>query len=139
MLVHRDAKTAQVAIDNLMVLLRGNYSMPPDHGAAVVARILSDPGMHKLWEDELTAMRGRIADLRQAVSAGFRRALGTDEFDYVARQQGMFSLLGLSADQVSLLRDKYGIYMPGDSRTNVAGLQFTQVDRFVDAVAAVSR
>jgi hypothetical protein len=27
--------------------------------------------------------------------------------------------------------------MPGDSRTNVAGLQFKQVDRFVDAVAAI--
>lgn len=138
MLMHKGAKTAQLAIDNLLVVLRGNYSMPPDHGAAAVARVLGDPGLHKLWKDELIAMRGRIADLRNAVSESFRKYRGTDEFDFIARQQGMFSLLGLTPGQVTTLRDKYAIYMPGDSRTNIAGLHFSQIERFVDAVAAVA-
>ena len=136
-LMHKQAQTAQLALDNLLVLLRGNYSMPPDHGAAVAVRVLSDPALRQSWEQELGAMRTRIADLRQAVSAQFRAKVGSDAFDHVARQYGMFSLLGLTAEQVTVLREQYAIYMPGDSRTNIAGLQHSQIARFVESVAAV--
>lgn len=138
-LLHKQAQTAQLALDNLLVVLRGNYSMPPDHGAAVTARVLGDPDLHRLWQEELNAMRGRISDLRSAVSERFRQHLGNDAFDYIARQQGMFSLLGLSPEQVQTLRQDYAIYMPGDSRTNIAGLQHSQITRFVEAVSAVNR
>ncbi len=137
MLVHRQTQTAQLAYDNLLVVLRGNYSMPPDHGAATVVGVLSDPGLRKSWEEELGAMRTRIGELRQAVSAQFRAKLGNDKFGHVAGQYGMFSLLGLSADQVKILREQHAIYMPGDSRTNVAGLQQQQIARFVEAVVSV--
>ncbi|HEX7644065.1 MAG TPA: amino acid aminotransferase [Burkholderiaceae bacterium] len=137
MLLHRQPQTAQLAYDNLLVVLRGNYSMPPDHGAATVVGVLSDPALRKSWEDELGAMRTRIGELRAAVSAQFRAKLGNGRFDHVAKQYGMFSLLGLSADQVKILREQHAIYMPGDSRTNVAGLQQQQIARFVDAVVSV--
>lgn len=137
MLLHRQAQTAQLAYDNLLVVLRGNYSMPPDHGAAAVVGVLSDPGLRKSWEDELGAMRTRIGRLREAVSAQFRSKTGNGRFDHVARQYGMFSLLGLSADQVKILREQHAIYMPGDSRTNIAGLRQQQIARFVEAVISV--
>jgi aromatic-amino-acid transaminase len=139
MLVHKDAGTAQLALDNLQVVLRGNYSMPPDHGAAVTARVLGDAALRKVWEDELTAMRGRIQELRDAVSAAFRQHRGDSAFDYISQQRGMFSLLGLNSDQVKTLREQHAIYMPGDSRTNIAGLQHTQIQSFVQAVSAVSK
>jgi aspartate aminotransferase len=138
-IVHQQAATAQRAIENLLVLVRGNYSMPPDHGANVAVRVLTDPALRKLWLDELEMMRNRINDLRRTVSASFRERLGNDRFDYVEHQYGMFSLLGLKAEQVQTLREQYGIYMPGDSRTNVAGLQHSQIARFVEAVATVSK
>ncbi len=137
MLVHRQPQTAQLAYDNLLVVLRGNYSMPPDHGAATVIGVLSDPALRKSWEEELGAMRTRIGELRTAVSAQFRAKLGNGKFDHVAGQYGMFSLLGLSADQVKILREQHAIYMPGDSRTNLAGLQQQQIARFVEAVISV--
>ncbi|MBV8667559.1 MAG: aspartate/tyrosine/aromatic aminotransferase [Burkholderiaceae bacterium] len=137
MVVHQDAKTAQLALDNLMVVLRGNYSMPPDHGANVVARILGNEDLRKLWQDELNGMRGRINDLRRALFENFRSHLRSDEFNYIARQQGMFSMLGLSPEQVAMLRERFAIYMPPDSRTNVAGLHIDQIDYFVQAVGAV--
>src|SRR5690606_29332505 len=39
---------------------RGIYSMPPDHGAAIVARILADPVLRGLWAEELAGMRERL-------------------------------------------------------------------------------
>lgn len=138
-IVHQQAATAQRAVENLLVLVRGNYSMPPDHGANVAVRVLTDPALRKLWLDELEVMRNRINDLRRAVSASFRERLGNDKFDYIQHQYGMFSLLGLKAEQVQILREQHGIYMPGDSRTNIAGLQHSQIARFVEAVATVSK
>lgn len=138
-LMHKQAHTAQLALDNLLVILRGNYSMPPDHGAAVAVRVMSDPALRQSWENELTGMRERIAELRRAVCAEFRAQSGATKFDHVEREYGMFSLLGLSADQVKTLREQHAIYMPGDSRTNIAGLQHSQITRFVEAVLAVSR
>jgi len=138
-ILHQHAHTAQLAVDNLLVLVRGNYSMPPDHGAAVAVRVLNEPDLRKLWLEELTSMHGRIVELRQAVSERFRMALGNNGFDHIARQQGMFSLLGLSAEQVQILREHYAIYMPSDSRSNFAGLQHSQIERFVQSVAAVRR
>ena len=49
----------------------------------------------------------------------------------------MFSLLNLTPDQVKRLRDTYAVYMPNDSRTNIAGLRTDQVDAFVEAFLAV--
>lgn len=138
-LMHRQAKTAQLAVDNLMNVLRSNYSMPPDHGAAVALRVLSEPDLRQLWQRELNFMHGRITELRHAVSQQFRDTHGSDEFDHIGCQQGMFSLLGLSAGQVQTLRDHYAIYMSGDGRANIAGLQHIQIARFVAAVSAVIR
>ena len=137
MLLHRQARTVQLAFDNLLVVLRGNYSMPPDHGAAAVIGVLSDAVLRKSWEEELGAMRTRIGELREAVSAQFRAKLGNGKFDHVAGQYGMFSLLGLSAGQGKILRERHAIYMPDDSRANVAGLQQRQIARFVEAVVSV--
>ena len=45
---------------NLMHAARRLWSMPPDHGAAVVRDILMDKALRRSWEDELAAMRRRI-------------------------------------------------------------------------------
>jgi len=63
--------------------------------------------------------------------------LNDGRFDFVARQRGMFSFLGLSAAQVETLRQDHSIYMVASSRINVAGLTAANVAYVADAVAAV--
>ena len=89
-------KKAQVSLTNLFELARTSYSMPPDHGAAIVKTILRTPDLKKLWEDELTMMRERIATTRQAII----EQCGSDRFAYMQSNQGMFSLLPLSKTQI---------------------------------------
>ncbi len=132
-----DQATADLARSNLGSLNRLNFSFPPDHGAKVVAMILSDPALKADWMAELEAMRLGMLDLREGLAAALRRETNSDRFDFVAKHRGMFSLLGASPTQVSALRNDYGVYVVGDSRVNIAGLPADGLDKLARALVAV--
>jgi aromatic-amino-acid transaminase len=73
-------------------------------------------------------MCGRIRSLRARIAAYDERLA------YIGEQNGMFSMLPLSPDQVLAVREKDGIYMAGSGRFNVVGLSDESVDRFAAAV-----
>jgi aspartate/tyrosine/aromatic aminotransferase len=105
-----------------MQIARGIYSMPPDHGAAIVATILSDAELAQAWTQELIPMRERIIAMRAMLAEHLRDATGTQMFDFVRTQRGMFSLLGIAVDVVDRLREQRHIYMTPDGRINLAGI-----------------
>jgi len=129
---------ARLAGDAMKGLARSNYSMPPDHGAAVVRTILTDPALRADWEGELDAMRGRILSLRAKIAEALRARTNSDAFDFMAHHRGMFSLTGLSPEVVETLRAEHGVYLVGDGRMNVAGLSMAAVDTLADAFAAAA-
>jgi aspartate aminotransferase len=123
---------------NLNFLNRQNYSFPPDHGARVVTMILEDPALTADWKAELEEVRQNMLSLRQSLADALRRATNSDRFDFVATHRGMFSRLGLTPEQVERLRAEHGIYMVGDSRINIAGLNVTTVPVLAAAIAQVT-
>ena len=133
-----DAKMTSVAYAHLQNIGRGIYSMPPDHGAAVVRIIWEDAELRQQWKNELDAMCGRMLSLRTQLAESFRKQSGGSRFDFIAEHRGMFSLLGLTPDQVERLKTEFGIYIIGDSRFNIAGMQEANIERFVKAVLTVS-
>jgi aromatic-amino-acid transaminase len=48
----------------------------------------------------------------------------------------MFSRIGASPDQVQEMRERNGIYMVGDSRLNIAGLNDRTVPILADAIVS---
>lgn len=136
-LLSESPASAQAAMSHMLSIVRGIYSMPPDHGAALVAEVLTDPQLRQRWEAEVAEMRGRINDLRERFSTAMQVRLGSDRFDFVKRQKGMFSFLGLSETQVLQLRSEYGIYMLNSSRASIAGFNATNMDYVCDAIAEV--
>ncbi|WP_083901534.1 amino acid aminotransferase [Azospirillum sp. B4] len=116
---------------NILSLARANWSMPPDHGAALVRVILEDAALTADWRAELTVMRTRINQVRQALAAG------DSALAFLGRQHGMFSLLPLSAEQVGVLRRDHAVYMAGSGRVNLAGLTLATVPQFIDSLRAV--
>ena len=122
---------------NLNFLNRQNYSFPPDHGARLVTMILGDAGLSADWKAELEEVRQNMLSLRQQLADELRRATNSDRYDFVATHRGMFSRLGLSEAQVVRLREEHGIYMVGDSRINIAGLNASTVPVLAAAIAAV--
>lgn len=132
-----DPACKAVTQGTLNFLNRQNYSFPPDHGARLVTMILSDPGLKAEWMEELAQVRQSMLGLRKLLADELRKATNSDRFDFVARHRGMFSRLGLTEAQVMRLRDEAGIYMVGDSRINIAGLNARTVPKLAAAIAKV--
>ena len=118
----------------LAYLNRQNYSFPPDHGARIVTTILTDDALRSDWMAELEEVRLGMLDLRQQLAAELQRLSGSDRFGFLAQHRGMFSLLGTSPEKVELLRKEHGIYMVGDSRMNIAGLNADTVPVLAKAI-----
>lgn len=133
-----DPARRAVTQGNLAFLNRQNYSFPPDHGARLVTMILEDDALRADWKAELEEVRLNMLTLRQSLADELRRATNSDRFDFVAFHRGMFSRLGLTEAQVNTLRDQHGIYMVGDSRINIAGLNAKTVPILAKAIAQLT-
>jgi aromatic-amino-acid transaminase len=130
--VTKSAGVAQTAFSNMVSLARANWSMPSDHGAAVVRRVLETPELAKDWMAELNEMRARVQSNRQKLAAS------DPMFAAVGRQQGMFSMLNLDAAKIAKLKQEHAVYMAGTGRINIAGFRGDDIERFAAAVRAVS-
>jgi len=122
MVVSQDAGAHTMNQGTLAYLNRQNFSFPPDHGARLVTMVLNDPKLHADWVQELEDVRLSMLGLRQSLADELQRLSGSDRFGFLAQHRGMFSRLGTSPEKVELLRERHGIYMVGDSRLNIAGL-----------------
>jgi len=132
-----NAASAKAAGSQIASIARSIYSMPPDHGAAVVIEILSDSTLNADWETELTEVRNRINGLRtELVNALAAKGINRD-FSFIQREKGMFSFLGLSVDQVHNLINKYSIYLVDSSRINIAGINHSNLDYLADSIKQV--
>lgn len=121
----------------LSFLNRQNYSFPPDHGARLVTMILQDEDLKADWKAELEEVRLSMLQLRQSLADALQAETGSNRFGFIAEHRGMFSRLGLSPEQVVRLREEHAIYMVGDSRINVAGLNGKTVPVLAKAIATV--
>jgi aspartate aminotransferase len=134
MAIARNQDERDLAQQNLSYLNRQNYSFPPDHGARVVTMILTDPVLRADWEAELEDTRLGMLDLRQQLASELRRLSNSDRFDFLATHRGMFSRLGTTPEKVEKLRADHGIYMVGDSRMNIAGLNADTIPVLAKAI-----
>ena len=125
------SEQSHIVQSNLLSLTRANWSMPPDHGAAIVRVILEDAALNADWRTELAEMRDRIQQIRDLL------AQADPALAPLANQRGMFSTLPLSVGDVARLREMHGIYMPSSGRINLAGLTPETVVPFVDALASL--
>lgn len=132
-----DPAKREVTQGTLAFLNRQNYSFPPDHGARLVTMILADPALRADWQAELEEVRLGMLALRGMLATELRTLSGSDRFGFLAQHRGMFSRLGASPDQVERLKTEHGIYMVGDSRLNIAGLNATTVPVLARAILAV--
>ncbi|MBH3427827.1 amino acid aminotransferase [Pseudomonas alkylphenolica] len=134
-----DAEKLLDVRSQLALLARNLWSTPPDHGAAVVAEILGDAMLKKLWSEEVEAMRQRIAELRVGLVEALAPHGLSERFAHIAAQRGMFSYTGLSPEQVRQLRERHSVYMVGTGRANIAGADAARLGALAAAIADVCR
>ncbi len=134
MVVSQDATAKGLNQSTLAFLNRQNFSFPPDHGARLVTMVLSDPALRADWAAELEEVRLGMLDLRTQLASELQRLSGSDRFGFLAQHRGMFSRLGASAEHVEKLRADHAVYMVGDSRMNIAGLNSATVPLLAQAI-----
>lgn len=134
MVVSHDATAKGLNQSTLAFLNRQNFSFPPDHGARLVTMVLSDPALRADWATELEEVRLGMLDLRTQLASELQRLSGSDRFGFLAQHRGMFSRLGASAEHVEKLRADHAVYMVGDSRMNIAGLNSATVPILAQAI-----
>ena len=132
----RDADQLGAILSNGHALARSSWSMPPDHGAAAVRLVLRDAKLIDLWNDELDTMRTRMRQVRDKLAAA--GSVGSLDLTPVGTQNGLFSILPLSKEQILSLREDHGVYMAGSGRINIAGLTMGNIDKFIGALADVA-
>ena len=136
-LVAPSEEAAQIGLSHVKICIRTNYSNPPKHGGAIVAQVLSSPDLRAKWVLEVSAMRERIATMRQLFVDSLRAKGVQQDFSFITRQRGMFSFSGIKPEQVDKLRSEYGIYIVRSGRINVAGMTEANKDRHCSPNQAV--
>ncbi|MGO1385810.1 MAG: aromatic amino acid transaminase [Arachnia sp.] len=134
--VAHSEEAARKVLSQLKICIRTNYSNPAKHGAALVAEVLNDPELRRMWEEELTTMRLRITRLRADLVKELRAA-GITDMDFIAQQLGMFSYSGLTKTQMEALRREHGVYGTDAGRMCVAALNSHNIGHVARAIAAV--
>jgi aspartate/tyrosine/aromatic aminotransferase len=136
-IVAPDENSRDVIFSQANSFVRTMYSVPPDHGAAVVRIILNDDKLRAQWVDELGGMRDRLSGMGALLHDALKEKVPEHDFSHLVQSNGMFCFLGVTAEQVDKLKRDFGVYMVGSSRINVAGITPDNVDYLASSIAAV--
>lgn len=118
-------------------LIRTNYSTPPINGARIVSTVLKARDLYLEWKAELKNMRDRIEEMRHALVASLRVNGVERDLSFMSKQRGLFSFMGISAEQALDLRQKKGIYLPPSGRLNIAALTTENIEYVAKSLAGV--
>ncbi|WP_274584351.1 amino acid aminotransferase [Neisseria leonii] len=136
-LVAADAETAGRAFSQVKSIIRTLYSNPASHGGSTVALVLKDAELKAQWIAELDEMRGRIKQMREKFVALLKEKGAKQDFDFIVRQNGMFSFSGLTPEQVDRLKDEFAVYAVRSGRINVAGITGDNIDYLCESIVGV--
>jgi len=136
-LVAANAEQADSAFSQVKAGIRANYSNPPFHGSGIVTTILNSDELYAEWENEVAQMRDRIQEMRDLFVSTLNEKGVSQDFSFIAGQNGMFSFSGLNPEQVKRLKDEFAIYIVGSGRISVAGMTKNNMDALCNGIAQV--
>lgn len=117
-------------------IIRRIYSNPPEMGAQIIATILSDKSLKKLWEKELAEMRQHILNNRRALKEFLEKNLDRN-FENITTQEGLFSYIGLTNEHVEKLEKDHAIYLPKSGRLNISALNKNNMNEILQSLVEV--
>lgn len=133
-------ETADSVRSQLSVLQRSEISNPPTYGARVVSLILNTPELFEEWKADIRTMAGRIIDMRKELHRLLTEELKTPgNWDHIINQIGMFSFTGINPGQSAALVEKAHIYLTGNGRISMAGLNTHNIEYFAQSLDRVVR
>ncbi|XP_034254523.1 aspartate aminotransferase, cytoplasmic [Thrips palmi] len=132
--VMKDKKCMAEVKSQITLIIRGNYSNPPNHGARIVSTVLNDPQLFKEWEDCIKTMSSRILSMRKGLQERLEKLGTPGSWDHITRQIGMFSYTGLTESQVAYMVKEFHIYLLKSGRINMCGLTTSNIDHVAQGI-----
>tara|TARA_Y100000389_G_C17470958_1_gene530759 strand:- start:5135 stop:6319 length:1185 start_codon:yes stop_codon:yes gene_type:complete len=133
----KDKDSKKIIDSQINNVVRTIYSVPPDHGAAVVSLILNNEKLRNEWILELAEMRERLKSMRIMLYELLLAKAPKYDFSHLVRATGMFCFLGVTEEQVKELKKDFGIYMVNSSRINIAGITPRNVNYLANSIIDV--
>ncbi|CAI1539081.1 hypothetical protein SEUBUCD646_0K01160 [Saccharomyces eubayanus] len=119
----------------LKQIVRGMYSSPPGYGSRVVNVVLSNTKLKHQWFKDVEFMAQRLHYVRKEM---FERLRWPDLINF-AQQHGMFYYTRFNPRQVEVLKNKFSVYLTGDGRLSLSGVNDSNIDYLCEALDAVSK
>jgi len=138
-IVTKSAEETERILSQLLITIRPMYSNPPIYGARLVATILGDPALTKLWHKEVKQMADRIISMRVQLVENLKTLGSTRDWSHITNQIGMFCYSGLTPEQVERLKNEYHIYMTSNGRISMAGVFSSKVKYLASAIHDVTK
>jgi len=133
--VSKDEETANRVRSQLSVLQRSEISNPPSYGARLISLILNNAELYAEWRGDIATMAHRIIDMRKELYRHLTEVLKTPgNWDHIMNQIGMFSFTGLNPAQAKAMVEKAHIYMTGNGRISMAGLNTGNVGYVAESI-----
>lgn len=79
----------------ITLIVRANYSNPPNHGARIVGTVLNDPVLTEQWKSHIKTMADRIISMRLGLRERLEKMGTPGTWNHITDQIGMFSFTGL--------------------------------------------
>lgn len=134
LLVINDKTALTNILAQVTLIVRGNYSNPPNHGARIVSRVLNNPVYFEEWKGHIQTMANRIFAMRKALKDKLAELNTPGSWEHITNQIGMFSYTGLNQRQVQHLVEEYHVYLPKDGRISLCGLNTGNVEYVAKAI-----
>jgi Aspartate/tyrosine/aromatic aminotransferase len=133
-----NSEVANRVLSQLQATVRRNYSSPAAYGAQLVSYVLNNSELKTQWFKEVAAMRDRIVLMRSTLVASLKKVVPDHNFDFLVKQRGMFSYTGFTQEQVTYLKDNFAVYLVGNGRMCVTGLNHHNIYRVAEAFSALT-
>ena len=127
-------KTAEKVLSQIKLVIRPMYSSPPQHGALIVFKVLSNADNYKKWRDELAAVSKRIIEVRDLLRKKLEELKTPGTWEHITNQIGMFSYTGLSEKMCESLINKYHVYMLKNGRISLTGITKKNVAYLAESI-----
>jgi len=131
-------KEADIILSQLKVVVRTMYSNPPIHGARIAAEVLCNDDLREMWFQDVRNMANRINEMREGLKSKLAEVGSTRDWSFITSQIGMFAFTGLTPEQVDDITKNHHVYMTGDGRISLAGLNSSNLEYVARAMHAVT-
>ncbi|KAG0152879.1 Pyridoxal phosphate-dependent transferase, major region, subdomain 2 [Penicillium digitatum] len=121
----------------LSLLARAESGAPPDFGSKIVETVLSDEALKSQWRQEVRDMANQLKHRRATLREILEKLETPGSWRHITEQNGMFSYVGLSVEQVTLLREKHHVYLQDSGRISIAGLNNFNIEYTARSISDV--